>query len=65
MRGYMEELENVLTDFIGEPVTYQGEDKHAVYFIGESGNEYKLRIDTEEEALYEREHGKEDWQIVF
>jgi len=64
MRLSIEEMEKVISDFVGERVVFEGQDSHAIYFNSER-SEYKLVIDQEEESLFEREHGKEDWQIVF
>jgi len=60
----VEEMEKVVSDLVEEKVVYQSQDIHAVYFDGESGNEYKMVLD-QEECLYERESGKEDWNMVL
>lgn len=56
------QMEQVITELIGEQVTYQMDDCHAFYFDGANGKvEVKIVIDQDELKLEQRPVGSEDW----
>jgi hypothetical protein len=61
----LHDMEKVVSALVQDEVVYQDRDSHAIYFNGDNGTEYKVVLDQEEELLYEREMGEEDWNPCF
>lgn len=56
------QMAQVITELIGEQVTYQMDDQHAFYFDGANEEaEFKIVIDQDELKMEQRSVGSEDW----